>query len=274
MHKLEYILQQKDTPFLHEVNNSLQTLDVLPKSSGDGVFVYTPNGRVLCALTGNGDNMEAWVHASTTQHAPIFSHKAILRLPQIGFHLDVWPYLANITKPEQLSLNNYAKHISAEERLKNIPFFYNRYQLDGGVVSLYMGIKSRLLTEHINTYRRLIDHVLDYLYITSTKNSYLFYENDVSFDLNFQDIINNKQYQLDLEITKQCMLNKTELKIFKLIYAGVYKNKEIAYRLNLSTRTIEGLVISIKQKLSCQHREELVEKIRLLHAVIRSSILE
>ena len=97
---------------------------------------------------------------------------------------------------------------------------------------------------------------------------------NISNEINFRDISESRYYLFDFEITRQLNLTPAELKLFKLIYSGLYKNKEIAYYSHLSERTVEGLMTRLKSKLGCQYKEQLFEKVKMMHAIIRSHLMD
>lgn len=271
MHKIEEIHRHVNLKLCAQLQKYIEEpLSSIIQNSTILIFINKPNGQTLYIPLSHGIHGDLTAHALSRQQIPIFNYAAKLKLPQNAFIADIYPY----------SLN-YQTYISSEfitlldsgiQQSFN-PWCYHRYQLDGAIVSFYFFLRQRCFSEYILNMKNDLDCALDAIYKkVSTDNNYL-ETFDISNDISFCTAIHTSLYQLDNRIMSHLRLNNSELKIFKLIYAGIYKNKEIAFHASLSVRTIEGIIISLKRKLQCHSKEEMISKINTLHSVIRSSTL-
>ncbi len=271
MHKIEYIHHAIDTKKIKSLNTYLdQALKAISYNGALGVLVYKPSGEILYAVLKGGNTAEIWAYSLIYNNLPYFNYNAMLKLPQNTFDADVYHYLESNEKLEKndvfLSLLNDAK------RKKLHPWSYQRYQLDGGIISLLTELPNRSAVECLLTQKHAVDRGLNDLYQRISQDRYYQDMHEISQCINMRDIENSYQYNFDSAITKQLNLGRSELKVFKLIYSGLYKPKEICHHAYLSIRTVEGVLAALKEKLGCRHKEELHEKIQYLHSVIRISI--
>ncbi|WP_018299853.1 helix-turn-helix transcriptional regulator [Fangia hongkongensis] len=271
MHKISQIRKSTNNKLITSFKRQLQKpLAALSYTGSLFVYINTPTGEVIYLILENGIMEEIWAQSLIVQNMPNFSYTARLKLPQSSFSSDIFTYIPNYQSYLQ---TDYFEAISKRTPNMLHPWGYHRYQLDGGIISLYFELKDRGFTEFLLAYKCYLDTALDAIYQTLINNLEHYHAFNITNAINFCDTTNNIIYLLDQSITSQFKLNHSELKVLKLIYAGIYKNKDIAWHAHLSNRTIDGIILNLREKLMCQSKEELIAKIHTLHSVIRNSIL-